>query len=545
MKIAPTLIIGLGGTGADIIAKVATKVNEGAQGQANRIQYVVFDTDTNGIQSIRTQFPQIEIVQTSTTDTVGEYLDQYSYARDNWFPINTTLNTKNLSEGAGQIRSISRLGFDTTLSAGNLKPLHNAIRRLFEIEANQEQQALKIIIVSSLAGGTGSGLILPVALYLRNYLKQNYRGSSNICRGFFIQPDIFYSVIPAAREQNTLGCNAYATVRELDAFIMKAEDTLPDKFKLLSLEFPSAGAGGRSEINVLPYDFCFLFDETNMNGGELSSSLESYKDHAATCIYAQSIGPMSKRSNSSEDNTRRDLTEAGGRNRYAGAGASRIYYPWEHIRDLVARQWAAECVSSQWLTFDHDFKRSQKQNRELLETEGIKAPDLILAKEYVRIVDERALNRDPFALAIKNQTQSLDEDGLKVEYTRFAEYVEHLENFAKTRAENLLDSSETDILKVRIEELRKSSDYELYANNYRDLQIYHEKVIRATEENARQIAFQIFNSDEGEDVTAAKNSHKLETYMRDTTNNHYLLPNSIRYFLYNVENLIKDAKRNV
>ena len=40
------------------------------------------------------------MVQTSTKQTVGEYLDKDTYARDNWFPVNKILNRKTLSEGA-------------------------------------------------------------------------------------------------------------------------------------------------------------------------------------------------------------------------------------------------------------------------------------------------------------------------------------------------------------------------------------------------------------------------------------------------------------
>ena len=67
-----------------------------------------------------------------------------------------------------------------------------------------------MVIVSSLAGGTGSGLILPVALYLKNYLATKFQASANITRGFFILPEVFYEVIRGQSERNNLRCNAYA-----------------------------------------------------------------------------------------------------------------------------------------------------------------------------------------------------------------------------------------------------------------------------------------------------------------------------------------------
>src|SRR5690606_31095499 len=107
---------------------------------------------------------------------------------------------------------------------------------------------------------TGSGLLLPVAMYLANYLRTKYPKAKAITRGFFIQPDVFYSVIKATEEQQNLQVNAYAAIRELDAFLMKGDDTLPPQYRNLKFEFPRVGSDGVESIEAMPYDFCFLFD---------------------------------------------------------------------------------------------------------------------------------------------------------------------------------------------------------------------------------------------------------------------------------------------
>ena len=83
------------------------------------------------------------------------------------------------------------LHLDTAVRAGKMEQLHEAIQDLYKVEEGQSEQALRVIIVSSLAGGTGSGLILPVALYIKNYLNTHFRQSANITRGFFILPEVF------------------------------------------------------------------------------------------------------------------------------------------------------------------------------------------------------------------------------------------------------------------------------------------------------------------------------------------------------------------
>lgn len=235
--IAPTLLVGLGGTGSKIVCRVSKMVTEE---QRKRIGFAVFDTDINELREIRDENPFIRTIQTSTKLSVGEYLNIDTHARDTWFPVNAILNSKTLTEGAGQVRAISRLAFDTAIRAGNMEPLHAAIEDLYKLEEEQSDQALRVIIVSSLAGGTGSGLILPVAAYIKNFLSTRFQQSANITRGFFILPEVFYEVIRGQAERNNLKCNAYATLRELDAFLMKGDATLPDKYaETVKLEFPA------------------------------------------------------------------------------------------------------------------------------------------------------------------------------------------------------------------------------------------------------------------------------------------------------------------
>ena len=226
---APTLIVGLGGTGSSIVNKVCQMVTEE---ERQRIGFAVFDTDANEMKEIRESNPSIATIQTSTNLSVGEYLDIDTHSRDTWFPVNAILNSKALTEGAGQVRSISRLAFETAVSAGKMEPLHKAIEDLYKLEGNEYEQALRIIIVSSLAGGTGSGLILPVALYIKNYLATRFRQSTNITRGFFLLPEeqqiavhlVYfeeYSYAEAAKIMKK-------TAKHVDNLLYRAKNTLRD-----------------------------------------------------------------------------------------------------------------------------------------------------------------------------------------------------------------------------------------------------------------------------------------------------------------------------
>ena len=111
--------------------------------------------------------------------------------------MNKILNRKTLSEGAGQVRAISRLALNTAIKAGKMTPLHQAVEQLYKLNGESTMQAMRVILVGSLCGGTGSGLILPVSMYIRNYLVTRFQQNAAIMRGFFLLPEVFYEVIPA------------------------------------------------------------------------------------------------------------------------------------------------------------------------------------------------------------------------------------------------------------------------------------------------------------------------------------------------------------
>ena len=439
--IAPTLLVGLGGTGSKIVCRVSDLVSDE---QRDHLGFAVFDTDINELRDIQRANPFIKIIQTSTKLSVGEYLNIDTHARDTWFPVNAILNSKTLTEGAGQVRAISRLAFDTALRAGKMEQLHEAIQDLYKLEEGQSEQALRVIIVSSLAGGTGSGLILPVALYIKNYLATHFRQSANITRGFFILPEVFDEVIPGQAERNSLRSNAYATLRELDAFLMKGDATLPGCYgDSVKMEFPRVGSSGYDQYDVRPYDFCFLFDAQNSEGSKLNS-FNQYLDHAANCIYAQSIGPMNKRSNSSEDNTIRRLCAERGRNRYAGAGSSMLIYPVDDVKEYIALNWAKECVSRQWLVFDNMYKELCRRNA-TMRAQGISVQDANPATNYITTVESMANNKDPFARSIVNACTIFDDDGLTKVSEKWTEYVAAL--MAKITRDESSGQSELDAQK--------------------------------------------------------------------------------------------------
>ena len=317
-------------------------------------------------------------------------------------------------------------------------------------------------------------------------------------------PEVFYSVIPGQAERNNLKSNAYATLRELDAFIMKGDSTLPDMYKdSVKIEFPCVSSDEFEEYDVRPYDFCFLFDAPNADGKKLNS-FNQYLDHAADCIYAQSIGPMNKRSNSSEDNTIRKLAAERGRNRYAGAGTSMLIYPMEDVRRYLALNWAKECVSDLWLMFDKAFRMLALQNAEM-RRKGIHVADVKEGANYIASVEAEASNKNPFAMSIRDACAVYEENGVTISGYKWEEYIDALER--KIQQENTssgaaeLDNQRGEA-EANIDNITPGSgeeSWEAYVDAYKALQTYRGLIARHTGEVARTVAYSIFRMD-GDDV---------------------------------------------
>lgn len=360
---APTLFVGVGGIGSRIIKGVWERcINDIRE----NIRFVVLDTDVNDL--LKMADADIRAIQISSTNTVEDYLKHDTEARFEWFPNNKMLDYKSVSEGAGQIRAISRLALNAAIKMGKLRDLYKSIDELFLKDGGDMKQAIRIVVASTAAGGTGSGIAMETAMLIRHYVKTAYPDAAVMIRGFLIMPGVMDTVISSQSEKDSLRCNGYATIKELNAFMMRGSgfcDTVPElmRYKDLHVSIPSQ-SHGIEELNELPFDFCFLLDRTDSNIGNMMT-LSQYIDYAAQSVYEQNIGPMRSKAASMEDNILKLCisSETLGRCRFAGMGASVLKYPYNDIRDYIALSWTRSTL----IGSSADENLSEEERRELLE----------------------------------------------------------------------------------------------------------------------------------------------------------------------------------
>lgn len=370
--VAPTLFVGVGGTGCKIIKKVADMC---APQEKENINFLCLDTNVNDLSSVANGKSKIYWVQTSNTQTVGSYLDYDEDARKKWFPKNAVMYDKTVSEGAGQVRAISRLALNSTIKTGKIRPLYDSIDDLFRKTGKDMKQAMRVVIASTASGGTGSGIILPLSMFIRSYIKEKYPNTSLIVRSLILLPETLDSVIDSQTERDSQARNAYATIKELNAFMMKGSGFIDldedlKQFSNLGVDVSIAGSDLQKNLSLLPMDFCFLMDGQDAEDSTMVS-IGQYIDQAAQALYEQNVGPMQKKAFSVEDNIIKEMTKPGnyGRNRFGGIGAGVIRYPYEKVADYVAYDLAIDSIggegdATKWTKYDNmvlQYKAEQKK----------------------------------------------------------------------------------------------------------------------------------------------------------------------------------------
>ncbi len=351
-----TLLVGLGGTGCEIVTRVKNLI----QNADENVQFVGFDTDGSwgGVDGL-------PMVYTSRDMTVRSYLRDVPNWRD-WFPDNASLMQRNMVKGAGQVRTLSRLAFAETVASNRLGPLREAIRNLKVERGEITPTNFRVMVISSFAGGTGSGMFIQAALFLRQFIRQNY-GGEVIVRGLFALPDLFMDTNPSPVQQESMYANAYAALRELNAINMAtlSRDPAADQVDM-SIDRIFDSKADRYHAEKKPFDFIFLVDNINAEG-KVMRSMEEYKNLLTTAAYMQVYSPMTKDGDSREDNAILSVIGHDGRPLYGSVGAARIVYPYRDLVNYCGLRATVDSVSELWTLIDVQYRRDDAENRRMMQ----------------------------------------------------------------------------------------------------------------------------------------------------------------------------------
>ena len=369
------LVIGIGGIGSEIVCSIEKKANTKERHQ--NIRFCVMDTDVNTLARLKREDFRGGIVQLSENNTVEEYRDRNKYSGA-WFLQSNILDRKPMTEGAGQVRAVSRLAFEDAVAKGKaMQPIYEAISELHSISLETGNNVFRIVIVTSLAGGTGSGTFLPLALHLRKYYEDHYTNKSLIIRGMFLTAECFESIIRGNAEKKSLRGNSYAAIKELDAFMKAADGYLPSRYSVRMVN-PKV----YSETNLYSFDYCYLFGARNEQSQGITT-FSALKEYVVKCIYAQIIGPLYEIYNSIEDNVLKStMTDVDRKEaefcRYCASGIRYLEYPYGKIVDYLTYKKIRKVFDEEWMLVEKAYAR-EEENRRRRRSEG----------EYVERIEMR------------------------------------------------------------------------------------------------------------------------------------------------------------
>ena len=349
----PTLVIGLGGTGKNIILALKKMIAENCEhGMADFpfLKLLSIDTDKaiphaqSSIKTIREESLSLnqnrEVFQLQANFGLAPDLNDYPEIHE-WFPdsLKASLQPSDLSRGASQKKPIGRFTF--AWNAGDIYEEINAFMKgpidaKIAIDKNigsKVSKEINVFICGSLCGGTGAGTFLDTAYLVRycNHIAGN--GFKVKIFGMFALASMFDGIQGTANVRQ----NCYASLVELDYFMNRINNENPIRsFYPAYKDFnPNYGASGANR----PFDYPFLFD--NFGKSVALNSQTAFSEMAARFIYLLTGHELGMHWTSMYNNVMSNLEHnyKGLNNKdihYNGMGTFSILYPKRMIVQLCA-----------------------------------------------------------------------------------------------------------------------------------------------------------------------------------------------------------------
>ena len=283
----PAIVIGLGGTGQWILTFLKKELLEIGNGQMPPgVKLLCFDTTSavsveagfgakkENQQAVRAGAVRLEegtefIPIGSNVGQLARDIADGQHSHLQWFPARSYLAKLNpaafqTKEGSGQIRHMGRISLFQDLSAPNNSKVLAHLRQAFNqlkgtVSADRQ---MEIIIVGSLAGGTGAGMLVDLALLARAMAAREVQ-NNHIIRGFFVLPHAFGGGVAQAHD---LYARAFAAWRELDRFMI-----VSDRFGLRQMVYHATDPDLQIQIDKRAYDVSYMIDPARQGSNSLDN----------------------------------------------------------------------------------------------------------------------------------------------------------------------------------------------------------------------------------------------------------------------------------
>ncbi|MGK7940033.1 MAG: tubulin-like doman-containing protein [Crocosphaera sp.] len=345
-SMVPTVLVGVGGTGAEILSRIRRLIEEtyGSLETFPILSFLVVDTDKDykisnpeaGGSKFKDHEKHWASVSGKQVSDMVSSMEQYPWI-DRWFPRELEKNITSLEAGAGQIRACGRFALfcnyhdvrDKFLSAVNrVKGRENFMLDRYGIKVSSN--AINVFVTGSLSGGTGSGMLIDIGYCIRKWLEAE---GSPLVTAIVPMPQAFAGIKVGDR----VLANGYAAMMELSYFSDYRTEYNNQFSKNLADEVRS---------NRAPFDFTYLVGTKN---GDSDFKLDAIREMIAQNIFLDLTSDFSPHKRSIRDNIKSAWAQADPSGRgypknFMSFGLSTIEIPIFQIRNSLCHRLAKDIV---------------------------------------------------------------------------------------------------------------------------------------------------------------------------------------------------------
>lgn len=292
ISVRPTVLIGLGGTGKEVLRRLRRLLYEKHRLVGLPImEYLWFDTDVQNIDIARKELDLLDRkVDFSVPEMVDgrvmpENMDAYRTQKGayphiwNWLPdALDVLPTDIIMQGASQIRPCGRLAFfhhftqirdaiERKVRRVTSAETHAEMTRLFS-DYQVDRSALEIVLVTSIAGGTGSGSFIDFGFLCREMFPNSVRTA------YLVLPSVFDSVVGSGRQVTY--ANGYAALKELEYFTqprLVAEGENGETYQTHTFTWD----GQEHRVPAPPFSTIYQIDDRNLKNVRMSDFTDTFQ----------------------------------------------------------------------------------------------------------------------------------------------------------------------------------------------------------------------------------------------------------------------------
>ncbi len=346
-SMVPTVLVGVGGTGAEVLLRVRRLIEE-SYGRLERFPIVSFlwvDTDKDYKISnpeaagspLRDNEKYWASVSGKEVSDIMTNMSKFPWI-ESWFPQELERNIGALEAGAGQIRACGRFAFFYNYhkikarfneACDRVKGHENFMQDEYDIRVYSN--GINIFVVGSLSGGTGSGMMLDLGYCIRDWLKGQ---GSPLITAIAPMPNAFASINVGDR----VLANGYAALMELSYFSDYRTEYTAQFSKGLSDEVRYKDRP--------PFDFTYLVGTKN---SEAEFNLDQLREMTAQNIFLDLTSDFAPHKRSIRDNIKGSWAQAdpGGRGyprNFMSFGLATIEIPIAQIRATIFNRLAGDLV---------------------------------------------------------------------------------------------------------------------------------------------------------------------------------------------------------